>query len=323
MLRPGSPFLSALGEGTLATLDPRLLDGVQQAVIATDVSGRVLVWNAHASRLYGWSAEEAVGRSIMDLTPSETSLEDAKAIMANLSRGRSWAGEIGVRRKDGSRFTAFVVDAPILDDGGALVGVVGVSTDVSEQRAITAQLRQATERAAELARGLLAESVAGGAPGVTEIGAALARLEPVLRRLVDETVLIEVEPWATPLAVAIDPPQLDQVLVSLAVHARDTMPAGGTLRIRVEPVTGTTARAGADPDGDTVRISVSDTGAGLAPELLARVFEPIFTSKEAGRGGGLGLAAVYAIIRRHGGTIDLESEVGAGTTFRIMLPRAS
>jgi PAS domain S-box-containing protein len=128
-----------------ASLEATLVDAVQQAVIATDIEGKVVFWNAFAERLFGWSRHEAIGRSILDLTPRESTREEAAAIMDRLTRGESWAGEFPVRRKDGSTFIAFVVNSPILDAEGRLSGVVGVSTDVSEQRALDARLRQASK----------------------------------------------------------------------------------------------------------------------------------------------------------------------------------
>lgn len=119
-----------------ASLEARLLDVVQQAVIATDLTGKVLFWNAYAERMFGWTPQEALGRNVSALIVSEQMRDAGMAIMARLRDGHSWSGEFPVRRKDGGQFTAFVVDSPILDSEGALVGIVGISTDVSEQRAV-------------------------------------------------------------------------------------------------------------------------------------------------------------------------------------------
>lgn len=109
----------------------RELDVLNQAVIATDAAGNVVYWNDVAQRLYGWSSAEAVGRHITDLTPTTQSREDAQRIMDALRAGRHWSGEFPVRRKDGSSFVAHVVDAPIHDEDGVLVGIVGLSSDIS------------------------------------------------------------------------------------------------------------------------------------------------------------------------------------------------
>src|SRR5215218_2212581 len=133
-------------------MDPRnnrshalLLDAVGQAVIATDPQGKVIYWNRAAQQLYGWSAEEAMGRPIMEITPSEDLMEQAEEIMTELMAGRSWTGEFVVRRKDGTTFPAMVTDTPVHDDRGALVAIFGVSTDITGLKQ-TEQLRRSEER---------------------------------------------------------------------------------------------------------------------------------------------------------------------------------
>jgi PAS domain S-box-containing protein len=102
-----------------------------RAVIATRPDGHVLHWNAGAELLYGWTAEEALGRNIMDLTPSELSKVEAAEIMKTLNQGQPWSGEFLVKGKDGARFNAQVTDVPITDDDGVLVGIVGISRRAS------------------------------------------------------------------------------------------------------------------------------------------------------------------------------------------------
>ena len=124
-----------------------LLDTVEQAVIATDMEGNITYWNRHAEKLYGWGAGEAVGRNILEITPAETSTAQATEIMSRLTAGQTWTGEFDVRRRDGSIFPAQISDTPIQDEGGNLVGVVGVSADISERRRSEAAVREA-ERSA-------------------------------------------------------------------------------------------------------------------------------------------------------------------------------
>ena len=112
----------------------RLLDAVHEAVIATDPSGVVLYWNHFAEGLYGWTAEEAVGRNILELTPAEEDLRDAEAVLARLRRGEPWSGEITLRRRDGSSFPGHVSDAPVYDDTGRLIAIVGISYNISERK---------------------------------------------------------------------------------------------------------------------------------------------------------------------------------------------
>jgi PAS domain S-box-containing protein len=124
-----------------------LLDTVEQAVIATDLNGVVTYWNRFAETLYGWQAEETVGRNIIEVTPANGSLEQASEIMSRLRRGESWSGEILVRRRDGTAFPAMVTDSPILDEQGKLIGIVGVSIDITEHKRAETALREADQRA--------------------------------------------------------------------------------------------------------------------------------------------------------------------------------
>jgi PAS domain S-box-containing protein len=112
----------------------RLLDAVHEAVIATDPSGIVLYWNRFAAGLYGWTAEEAVGRNILELTPAEEVVGDAQAALARLRRGEPWSGEITLRRRDGTTFCGHVSDAPVYDEAERLVAIVGISYDITERK---------------------------------------------------------------------------------------------------------------------------------------------------------------------------------------------
>ena len=111
-----------------------LINNVGQAVIATDLLGKVIYWNNAAEKIYGWSTSEAIGESIMDLTPAQQSNEQAIEIMNKLSAGKTWAGEFHVKRKDGTSFPAFVTDTPILDSNGKLTGIIGISSDITERK---------------------------------------------------------------------------------------------------------------------------------------------------------------------------------------------
>ena len=111
-----------------------LLDAVEQAVIATDLEGNVIYWNSFAEHLYGWTATEALGANIMDLTPAVSLREQAAEIFSHLQQGKSWSGEFMVKRRDGVEFPVMVTDSPILDDKGKLIGMVGVSVDNTNRR---------------------------------------------------------------------------------------------------------------------------------------------------------------------------------------------
>ena len=115
-------------------LQALLLDSVGQAVIATDVAGIVIYWNSAAERLYGWTAQEAVGQPIVELTPAAQSVEDATAIFAELAAGRSWSGEFVVRARDGRAFPVHVTDTPVIGADGTLCAIIGISTDLTERK---------------------------------------------------------------------------------------------------------------------------------------------------------------------------------------------
>ena len=123
-----------------------LLGAVASAVIATDLGGNVLYWNPEAERMYGWTAREALGRVITELTPTEQTIQQAQEIMQELRAGSSWTGEFLVRRKDGTTFPAFVSDSPLLDENGNLIGIIGVSSDITDLKQIQDKLTKLNER---------------------------------------------------------------------------------------------------------------------------------------------------------------------------------
>jgi PAS domain S-box-containing protein len=133
-----------------ARLQATLLDNVKAAIIATDMAGTIIYWNPFAEELYGWSSQEVVGRNIMGVTVSAQTEVQARETMSTLTAGRSWAGEFEVRRKNGTTFTAFINLSPIADERGVLIGVVGVSQDLTEHK----QAEEAVRRSEELFRTL-------------------------------------------------------------------------------------------------------------------------------------------------------------------------
>ena len=187
------------------------------------------------------------------------------------------------------------------------------------------QIRQNAERAANLVRQLLAYSGRQTLqPRVVSLADVLADLTPLLRRLVGRHIELKLEQGADLDPVLVDPGQLEQVITNLVVNARDAMPGGGSLTIRTDSLklaTPLPAAGDSVPPGEYVLIDVTDTGTGIAPEIIDRIFEPFFTTKRVGSGTGLGLATVYGIVKQSGGYLALDSTVGKGSTFRIYLPR--
>ncbi len=187
------------------------------------------------------------------------------------------------------------------------------------------QIKQNANRAASLVRQLLAFSRRQTMrPQVLGLGEVLSDLTMLLRRLIGEKVQLELTHGRDLWPVKVDLSQFEQVIVNLAVNARDAMPDGGTLTVRTSNVPAAeSARFGrkAMPAADYVMVEIGDTGTGIPPELMEKIFEPFFSTKEVGKGTGLGLSTVYGIIKQTDGFIFLDSEVGKGTTFRVFLPR--
>ena len=269
-----------------------------------------------------------------------------------------------------------VQSAPIRDLDGNIVAAVAAFVDVSEQKRLSEQLRQASkmeavgrlaggvahdfnnllaviqgtaslmlyditepphaddlreilraaERAAEMTRQLLAFSRQQVLrPRPLDLCASVEEMTRMLGRLLSENISLVTELSPDTGSVLADPSQMEQVLLNLAVNARDAMPLGGTLRISTENVDITPESSGRYPSlpapGEYVLLRVSDTGSGIDRETQKRIFEPFFTTKEHGHGTGLGLATVHGIVEQSGGHIWVESAPRQGTTFSILLPR--
>ena len=185
----------------------------------------------------------------------------------------------------------------------------------------------AAERAARLVRQLLAFSRKQVLkPEVLNLGQVVNNLGEMLKRLLGDHITFEVKAAPDLPPVQADLSMMEQVILNLSVNARDAMPKGGKLTVGIDAVTITNDDVQKNSEirpGQHVCLSVSDTGCGIAPELLPRIFDPFFTTKEIGKGTGLGLATVYGIVKQHHGWVDVQSTANKGTTFRIFLPTST
>ncbi len=339
----------------------------------TTLDGRVVDVNDAFLRTFGYTRDEAVGRTTVDVGLWPSAEERARAVQAAQTLGRVQMIEIEGRTKEQARKT-LLYSAELIELDGA-PHVLVLTNDITERRELEDQLRQAgkMEAVGQLAGGVAhdfnniltailgyADLLATDLPpddrrreDVDEIrkaaqrAAALTRqllafsrkqvLEPrslnvnelvdnmdkMLRPLLGEHIALRAVPAADLHAVRADPNQIEQVILNLAINARDAMPKGGKLTIETSNVDLDEHYAARHPSvvpGPHVMLAVSDTGTGMDVATQARIFEPFFTTKEPGRGTGLGLATVYGIVKQSGGSIWVYSELGKGTTFKIYLP---
>ena len=271
-------------------------------------------WLASAFPVHGGASEgEGVGLVIVDTT-------ERKALEGQLLQAQKMeaVGRLagGIAHDFNNMLTAVMSYSDLLLQDLA-------TTD--PRREDVAEIASAARRAAALTRQLLAfsrQQVLQAWP--LDLNTTVTEIEKMLGRLIgaDVEVVTRLEPQLG--IVKADPGQIEQVLMNLAVNARDAMAEGGKLTIETANVVLDDHYARAHPGsvgGDFVMLSVSDSGSGMPPQTQARIFEPFFTTKERGKGTGLGLSTVYGIVKQSGGNIWVYSEPGLGTTFKIYLPR--
>lgn len=350
-----------------------LLDRAQDAIVTRDMQDRITYWNQSAARIYGWTATEALGRSVTELwTEDEAQIEAARR--ATLFYGE-WMGEMRQRSRTGSELVMQSRWSLVQTAEGTPAGFLIINTDIAEKKRLEAQfLRvQRTESIGLLAGGVAhdinnvlvpiviaadlleskitedeetrtcLESIRTSAQHGTALvrqllafarGAVGEQAELSLVPLVTDFIGFARQTFARGIEIVAAPAesvwrirgdatQLKQVLMNLCINARDAMPNGGSITIRLENQRLDEAAATALREvkaGPHVMITVSDTGTGMAPAVLEKIFDPFFTTKEVGKGTGLGLAAVRGIVKGHNGTITVESQPGRGTSFRIYVP---
>ena len=354
-----------------------LMDNLPDRIYFKDIESRFLkISKAHARSLGLHSPAEAVGKSDADFKPAELAQSIRAKEQQIISTGQPLIAQVEQKRTaDGRVRWVSASKAPIKDKNGQVVGIVGISRDITPEIELQQQLQQAmkmdaigrlaggvahdfnnllqvilgftevllagvqkndpqyedlqqieraAKRAADLTRQLLAFSRKQRIqPQLLDINKIILATDKMLRRLMGEN--IEIVPLLEPNVKTIraDPNQIEQILLNLAINARDSMPQGGRLTFKTENVElkpEDTVMFPESSPGLYTCLSVSDTGSGIKPEVLPHLFEPFYTTKSQGKGTGLGLSVIYGIVKQNGGWINVYSEEGQGSTFKLYLP---
>jgi hypothetical protein len=285
--------------------DAKEADSVEFRIRHADGSWRTV--ECRGSRLSGDEAGTVVvnARDVTERHRLEEQLRQAQKMEA--------IGQLasGVAHDFNNMLTSIMGNASVLRHDGALA---------PEQVSSINEILVAAERAANLTRKLLLFSRKEALQMVNlDLNDSVKQIVKMLQRILGETILVGVEAAPELPLILGDPGMIDQVLLNLAVNARDAMNGAGRLTIKTALVSAA-AGPGEKAAKAGVCLSVSDTGCGIRAEHLPHIFEPFFTTKEPGKGTGLGLATVYGIVKQHGGSIDIATTVGRGTSFRIIFP---
>jgi PAS domain S-box-containing protein len=349
-----------------------LLDKTQDAILISDLDGRVLFWNKGAERIYGWTREDATGRYIGNFIYADTF--KFKEVHGIVCQKGEWSGELHHIARDRQEVIAETRWSLLRDRAGQPKSILSINTDVTEKRKIENQFMRAqrmeslgilaggiahdlnniltpimlsidmlkstaadphtksivetiemsARRGSEIVQQVL--SFARGMEGqriVIQPKYLLKDIEHIVNDTFPKDIRLQLSLPHDTWTIIGDPTQVQQILLNLCVNARDAMPNGGTLSIKTENCLADEHYVAMNRQakaGSYVAISVTDVGVGISQDIIDQIFEPFFTTKELGKGTGLGLSSVKAIVKNHDGFINVYSEPGRGTTFKVYLP---
>jgi len=349
-----------------------LLDKTQDAIVIFEPEGRILYWNKGAERIYGWTADEAVGRFVGEFIHADIhKFRDVNKLVMDTGE---WNGEMHHLNRERHELIIESRWWLVRDKEGRAKSILAINTDVTEKRRIEVQFMRAQrmESLGILAGGIAHDlnniltpimlsidvlksmtpdahqksiletielsarrgsdivqqvlSFARGMEGqriVIQPKYLLKDIEHIVNDTFPKDIRIELDLPHDTWSILGDPTQVQQILLNLCVNARDAMPNGGTLTIKTENCVADEHYVAMNHQaklGSYVAISVTDVGMGIPGDIIDSIFEPFFTTKEVGKGTGLGLSSVKAIVKNHGGFINVYSEIGRGSTFKVYLP---
>ncbi|MBN1905315.1 MAG: DUF3365 domain-containing protein [Deltaproteobacteria bacterium] len=353
----------------------KLLDAVEQSIVATDMNGKIVYCNPYSEKIYGWKRSEVIGHDMMRLMIPEPNMDEALKDHFRVLEGESWSREVYIKNKSGKLFPALVSASPVYNEKGEITGGIAISIDLTEKKKLEAQLQQTQKmegigilaggiahdfnnilapiilhsqiamddiaqdsplqvsmkeiyRAAIRARDLVRQILTFARKGqdsriVLRASLAVKEAMKFLRSTIPATIEIRLDIKTEHDTILANPTQINQIVMNLCANASyDMKEKGGIITVTLDNGDEKDGdRSGCDlPTGQYLRLSVMDTGPGITPEIINRIFEPYFTTKGPGEGTGLGLAIIHGIVKSHEGGIAVETSPGVGTTFFIYLP---